>query len=104
MSDRPDLITCHIADVTECAPVVSRAVFTPTGDRNVLPAAVAASGVRDHHVVTAVRQQLNFRGRRVRSVEDAQRRFSSRGTGRCVGDFSVMWVSAGGLRNTLLQQ
>ena len=44
----------------------------------IFPAAVAAAGVRDHHVVSAVGQQLHFRHRRVRAGEDAHRRFRDR--------------------------
>ena len=90
MSNRPHVMTRHVTDVAECTPVVSRAIFSPTCDRDVLPAAIAAAGVSNHHVITAVRQQLNLGGGRVRAIEDAQRGFSIGGAGMCVGELGVM--------------
>src|SRR5205814_6186237 len=73
VSGRPGIAICHVADVAECSPIVSRAVFAPARDRDVLPAAVATSGIGEHHVVAAVRKQLNFRDRRIGTGEYAQR-------------------------------
>ena len=55
VSGGPELPACRIADVAERAPVVAGAVFTPARHRDVLPAAVTAARIRDHHVVSAVR-------------------------------------------------
>ena len=68
MRGRPDDPVGHIADITEGAPVVAGGVFSPTRDREVVPAAVAAAGAREHDVVPAVRQQLHLRYRRVRAA------------------------------------
>ena len=53
--------------------VIARRVFAPARDRQVLPTAVPAACVGDHHVVAAVRQKLHFRGRRLRRIEDPHR-------------------------------
>ena len=104
MSDGPDLATLHVADVAERTPVVSGTVFTPACDSDVLPAAVTTAGVGDHHVVAAVRQQLNLRRRRVRTAEDPHRRLWICGAGMGLGELRSMWVRPGRLGNTLLQQ
>src|SRR3972149_3525128 len=76
---RPELSAVHVAEVTERAPAVAGNVFAPARDRDVLPAAVTAAGVREHPVVSAVRQQLPFRNRRVRAVENAPPRLQAGG-------------------------
>ena len=50
----PELPACRIADVAERAPVVAGAVFPPACHRDVIPAAVPAARIRDHHVVSFV--------------------------------------------------
>src|SRR5512139_1805359 len=67
----PELPAFGVADVAERAPVVAGAVFTPARHRDVLPAAVTASRVRDHHMVSSVRQQLHLRYGSVGGVERA---------------------------------
>ena len=73
---RPEHAGRRVADVAEAAPVVAGRVLLPAGDRDVLPAAVAAAGRRDEHVVAAVRQQLHFGHGRVRAADDPDRRRS----------------------------
>src|SRR5438094_838298 len=50
----------QIPDVAEAAPVVAGAVFTPTGNRHILPPAVTAAGIRYHHMVAPIGEQLYF--------------------------------------------
>ena len=76
----PELPARRVADVTERPPVVAGGVFAPARDCHVFPAAVTAACVRDHHVVSAVGQQLHFRHRRIRIAEDAHRRFRTVGS------------------------
>src|SRR5512136_2344385 len=71
----PDIPAGYVADVTEHAPVVAGAVLSPARDRDILPAAVSAARVRDHHVVSAIRHQLHLWYRRVGAAENADRRF-----------------------------
>ncbi len=77
---RPELPAGHVAEVTERAPVVAGSVFAPARDCDVLPTAVTAPRVRDHHVVSAVRQQLHFWDRRVRAAENAHPRLRAGGS------------------------
>ena len=51
----PERPARHIAQITECAPVIAGRVFAPARHRQVFPAAVAAACIRHHHVVMAVR-------------------------------------------------
>ncbi len=71
---RPVLAGVHVAQVGEAAPFVARRVLAPARDGHVLVAAVAAAGLRHHHVVAAVGQQLHFGRGRQRVGEQAQRR------------------------------
>ncbi len=89
---RPELPGAHVADVAERAPVVAGAVLAPAGDGEVLPAAVAASRVRDHHVVSAVRQQLHFRRRGVRRAENAHRGLRAAGGRRGDGELGGLGI------------
>ena len=101
---RPEFTGGHIAQVTEAAPVVARAVFAPSGHREVLPATAAATGVGDHDVVTAVRQQLHFRDRRVGSGEYSHRHLRRFLRRTDLGKFGRMRVRAGCPWNSLLEQ
>ena len=51
----------QLAEITEAAPVVAGAILAPARHGEILPAAVAAARVGHHHMVAAVRQQLDFR-------------------------------------------
>ena len=73
-----------VADIAEGAPVVAGGVFAPARDRQILPAAVAAARIGDHHVVPAVGQQLHLGRRRVGIGEDAHRRFGATGSRRVI--------------------
>ena len=44
-----------ITDVAERTPVVAGRVFTPAGDGQVFPAAIARTGIGQHHVIKAIR-------------------------------------------------
>ena len=79
MRGRPELTACHVAQITERSPVVAGDVFTPARDRQIFPAAASAPGVRDHHVVAPVRQQLHFRDRGVGAREHAHRHLRAAG-------------------------
>ena len=52
---RPDLAARRIAQIAELTPGVAGRVFAPAGHGQILPAAVAATGVGHHHVVATVR-------------------------------------------------
>src|SRR2546427_409455 len=69
MRGRPYFSPFHVVDVAECSPVVSRRVFTPSCNSDVLPTAVTAASIRNHDVVTPVRQQLHLRRRCVRATK-----------------------------------
>ena len=104
MAARPELAARQIAEVAEAAPVVAGGVLAPARDGEILPAAVAAAGVRDHDVVAAVRQQLHFRDRRVRRREHAHRhRRQARGRAR-VEATGVLQIERARPRNALLQE
>ncbi|MBF8260466.1 MAG: hypothetical protein HW377_2840, partial [Actinobacteria bacterium] len=98
----PELPACRIPDVAERAPVVTGAVFTPARHRDVLPAAVAAARVRDHHVVSAVRQQLHFRYGSVGGAERAHRHLGNTGGCAHAGELGGKRVRRRGLRNPFL--
>src|SRR5438105_11526489 len=72
---RPELAGLCITDIAERAPIVASSVLAPPRNGQILPSAVAAAGVGDHHVIPAVGQQLHLRRRRIRAVEHAHRGF-----------------------------
>ena len=49
--------------------MVAGGVLAPAGDRQVLPAAVAAAGAGDHDMVAPVGQEVGLRGAAVGSVK-----------------------------------
>ncbi len=79
---RPELAAGGVAQVDEAAPGVAGGVLAPARHRQVLPAAVAAAGLRDHDVVAAVRQQLHLGRRRVGRGDDADRHLGGVGAAR----------------------
>ena len=79
---RPDATARRIAQVAERAPRIAGGVLAPARDRDVVPPAVAAAGVRDHDVIAAVGQELHRRDRRMRRGEHAHRRFGRVRRGR----------------------
>src|SRR5208282_1236425 len=101
---RPELAARDGTDIAKCTPVVAGTVFAPARHRNVLPATVAATGVCDHDMISAVRQQLQFRRRRVRTGESAYWRFCAVGTTTYVGEFGQMRIICHGLWHPLLEQ
>jgi hypothetical protein len=74
---RPDDAAVDVAQVAEAAPGVGGAVLAPSSDGHVLPAAVAAAGVGEHHVIAAVREQLHLGRRRVRRGDHPRRRLDA---------------------------
>ncbi len=44
----------YIAQIDEAAPIVARHVFAPAGNGHILPAAVATTGIGQHHMITTV--------------------------------------------------
>ena len=67
---RPDDGAGVVAQVAEAAPGIATRVFAPTRDRDVVPAAEAAAGSRDQHVVAAIGKELDF-GHGVRRTRGA---------------------------------
>ncbi len=57
----PEFPRRHIAQINKRSPAVARGIFAPAGDRQIAPAAVAAAGAADDHMVTAIGQQVDFR-------------------------------------------
>ena len=104
MRGRPDLAVVDIAQKAEGAPVVARAVLAPAGDGEVLPAAVAAAGMGDHHVVSAVGQQLDFRRRRIGVAQHPYRRGRLDRHDVHVGEVAGVQVRRRGLGHPFLQQ
>ena len=51
----------RIAEIAENPAIIACCIFPPAGQRQVFPAADAATGLRHHQMVIGVRQQLNFR-------------------------------------------
>ena len=71
----PEFAGFDVTQVTEHSPVVPGTVLPPPRHGKVLPVAVAASGIRHHDAVTTIREQLDFRARRVGTAHDAHRQF-----------------------------
>src|SRR5436190_14182198 len=100
----PDLATLDVAEITEGAPVVASSVFSPSRNRKIVPATAAASGVGDHDVVAAVRQQLHLRDRRGGGCDDTHRRFRLDDIGADSRDLLDMWKETDRFGNPLLQE
>jgi hypothetical protein len=75
ISRGPELSALQIAEIKERSPAIARRVFTPAGQRDVVPIAVAPTRTRDHDVITAVRQQVHFGRSGMRIFEDAEGHF-----------------------------
>ena len=102
---RPELARPHIAEIDKGAPAIARGILPPTGDRQLAPAAVAAAGTRDGHMVAAVGQQMHFGGRWRRVGEDAHHAFAAAGEHLRRFRRQVFDEHArGGLGHPLLQQ
>ena len=101
---RPELAADHVAQIEKRAPVIAGAVFAPARDREVAPAAVAAAGVGHHDMVAAVRQQLHFRRRRVRTDRRQHRGFRTILQRAGFRVFVKLRLERRVLRNPLLQQ
>ena len=101
---RPELPARRVAQVAECTPIVAGAVFAPACHRDVLPAAVTAAPVRDHHVVSAVRQKLHLRYRGVGGAENPDRHFLAEGSRPQFGELGGARKERRSLRNPLLKQ
>ena len=101
---RPERAGAGVADVAKRTPVVAGGVFAPARDGAILPAAVAATGIGDHHVIAAVRQQLHFRYRRVGAAQHPHWHFRAAGGGAHVGRVGGMKAKRCGVWNPFLQQ
>ena len=102
---RPDLACLEVADVAEAAPVVGRDVLVPSGQRELLPSAVSAPGVRDHHQARTVREQVRPRAQRVGRGVSAERRHRAAPPRRYMsGGLDRRILERHQLRNPLLQQ
>src|SRR5437763_1712427 len=104
MRGRPYFAAFQIVDVAEGSPVVTGSVFTPSCDSEVLPTAVTAASIGNHHVISAIRQQLNFRRRCVRAAEHPAWRFTITGADMFAGNLGGMYVVPRSSRYALLQQ
>src|SRR5208282_1513796 len=100
----PEIAAGDGTDIAKCTPVVAGAIFAPARHRNVLPATVATTGVCDHDMISAVREQLQFRHRRVRTGESAYGRFRAVGSSTDVGEFGEVRIRCYGLGHPLLEQ
>jgi len=69
----PENARLRIAQVAEGAPVVACGVLAPAGHGEILPTAVASSGIGCHDVVAPVREQVNFGQGGVRRGKDTHR-------------------------------
>src|SRR6516162_6062147 len=69
ISYRPEFSRRCIAQINKSSPAIARGILSPAGDRQIAPTAVAASGVGDCQVVTAVGQELDLRRARSGGVE-----------------------------------
>ena len=101
---RPERPAGGITQVTERAPVVARAVLAPACDRDILPMAVAAARIGDHHVVAAIRQELHFGVEGVGCVEHAHRRFGTTGGGLRLGQFGRVQIGRNRLGDAFLEE
>ena len=101
---RPDLAAGDIAQVAEAAPGIARRILVPARDRQVLPAALPAAGVGDHHVVAAVGQQLDLGRRRVGAGDDTHRRLPGRNGLARAGTRVDVGLRGRAARRALLQQ
>ncbi len=70
----PDFPAFLVAEETETAPMVTRGVGAPTGDVDVPPARVAASGRGDHEVHMPVAEKQGLRCSRMGCLEIARGR------------------------------
>ena len=95
----------EVAHEHEAAPRVARDVLAPARQRQLLPAAVAAAGVGQHHRVRTVRQQVRARAERVRRRVETHRRRDRTADERHVrGGLDRRILQRDELRHTLLEQ
>ena len=104
MRRRPRLAARDVADVTERAGVVTCRVLAPACDGEVVPAAVAAPGIADHHVIAAIRQKLHFGYRRIGRGDDAHRHLRRRRGRADIGERRRLLEVRGDLGQPFLQQ
>ena len=101
---RPEGAGLGVAQVAEAAPLVAGRVLAPARDGQILPAADAAAGIRQHHVITAVGQQLHLGCRGVGGLDQVQRRLGGADAGAHLGTVGGVGVEGHRLRYALLQQ
>src|SRR5450432_4354589 len=66
----PKFSRLHIAQINKCPPAVARRILAPPGDREIAPAAVAATLAADGDMVATLGQEVNFRSPRRRICAD----------------------------------
>src|ERR1035438_10925312 len=59
----PKISRHEIAQINKRSPAIARGIFTPSGDRQIAPATVAAAGAADDDMIAAVGQEMNLRYR-----------------------------------------
>ena len=101
---RPERAGAGVADVAKRTPVVAGGVFAPARDGAILPAAIAATGIGDHHVIAAVRQQLHFRYRRVGAAQYPHRHLRAGRNSSGIGRLGALDIQRRRIGNPLLQQ
>ena len=101
---RPEPPAGCVAQIAERAPMVAGAVFAPAHDGHVLPAAVATAGVGDHDVIPAVRQELHFGSKGLRSVEHPHRCLKAAGGGLRLRKLRGVHIGRDRLGDPLLQE
>ncbi len=94
----------RVAQIEEASPRIGRRVLVPARDRQVVPAAVAASAAGDDHVVAAVGQQLDLGRGGVDGADDADRRRGAHGRAARHGPLVERGLVGDDARHALLQQ
>jgi len=100
----PQLSAIQVAEVREGPPAITRRVFMPACNGEVLPSAVATAGGTHHDVVPAVGQEMGFRRGDLGIGDDAEGLFDSRGSQSRSRRLAIVREERGRIRNAFLQQ
>ncbi|EGF32456.1 hypothetical protein IMCC9480_2461 [Oxalobacteraceae bacterium IMCC9480] len=100
----PEIAVVDIAHVAKATPVVARAVGPPARHGQVFPAAGTATGMTDHDVVAAIREQLDFGDAAVGAMEYPHRHGLLAGAGTDVGQLGGVGIAGRGFRDAFVQQ
>src|SRR6202022_3174587 len=71
----PEFSGRWIAQINKIPPAIASGILAPAGNRQIAPSTVAAAGVADRHVITAVGQEVDLRTARSGGVEDSHLQF-----------------------------